>query len=269
MDKDKRQDRIDEYLLGKGSPETRREFEEETSRNEDLSRELGDTELALAAIELAEDKALKARLQGLEQRLAAQTPGSTVAPPLTAVKPKPKGKVVDIRSRHKGQFRLVAYAAALLLMLAVGWWAVSQPGVSAAQQLAMDSFKPYENIATGTVRGDNDATAEAAAFADYDAGNYAAAADKFSALSEANSYVNKFYLGQSLLAQQKFAEALIVFRPLMETPAFPLAQESAYYHALALLGTGETEEAKTALTKISNTDNHEMQAEAKALLAKL
>jgi TolA-binding protein len=271
MDKDKKQDRIDEYLLGKGSPEARREFEEETSRNEELSRALGDTELALAAIELAEDEALKMRLQGLEQRLAAATPGSTVDAPLTAAAPRPKAeaRVVEIRRRRKGQFRLLGYAAALLLMLAVGWWAINQPGGLDTQQLAMDSFTPYENIATGTVRGDNDDTAEAAAFADYDAGNYAAAAEKFSALSASNSFVNNFYLGQSLLAQQKFEEAARVFSPLMSTPAFPLAEEAAYYHALALLGTGDAAGAKTALAKISNATDHEMQAEAKALLAKL
>lgn len=269
MDKDKKQDRIDEYLLGNGSPEVRREFEEEISRNEDLSRELGNTELALAAIELAEDQALKTRLQGLEQRLAAKSPESAVDSSLTATTQKPKAKVVEIGRRRKGQFRLMAYAAALLLMLAVGWWALNQSGGFDAQQLAMDSFTPYENIATGAVRGENDDTAEAAAFADYDAGNYAAAEAKFSALAESNSYVNKFYLGQSLLAQQKYDDALAVFNPLMNTPAFPLAEESAYYHALALLGSGETAEAKTALTKISSTDNHEMQAEAKALLAKM
>jgi TolA-binding protein len=266
MDKDKRQDRIDEYLQGKGSPEVRREFEEETSRDEDLSRELGDTELAMAAIEMAEDQALKARLQVLEQRLSSETPGTTVAPPLTAkTSPKPQAKVVEMRHRRKGQFRLMAYAAALLLVLAVGWWSLAQPGGFDAQQLAMDSFTPYKNIATGTVRGEGDNTAEAAAFAAYDAGNYAAAADKLSALPASGVY--DFYIGQSLLAQQKYAEAQEKFIAIMDVPDFPLAQEADFYNALALLGHGDVTEARNALTKISSSDDHQMQAEAKALLA--
>lgn len=267
MDKEKRQDRIDDYLLGNGAPEERREFEEETTRNKDLSNELGATELAIAAIELAEDRALKARLQGLEQKLAAKTSASTVVPPLTATSSrKPEARVVDIGRRRKGRLRLLGYAAALLLMLAVGWWAFSEPGGFDAQQLAMDSFKPYENIATGTVRGDNDATAETAAFADYDAGNYAAAADKFAALPESN--VHQFYLGQSLLAQGDFEEAHLIFLKLWRSD-FALKEESYYYLGLADLGRGDIIEARNALSKIARNENHPMQAEAKALLAKM
>jgi len=235
----------------------------------ELSRELKDTELALAAIELAEDQALKARLQGLEQRLAAETPGTTVAPPLTARSSgrKPEAKVVQMRQRQKGRFRLVAYAAALLLVLAVGWWALSLPGGFDAQQLAMDSFTPYENIATGTVRGENDDTAEAAAFADYGNGNYAGAADKLSALPP--SPVNQFYLGQSLLAQQKYDEAEDVFRSLMDISDFPLAKESAFYRAVAQLGGGDINVARSSLTRIREADDHPMQQEAADILAEM
>lgn len=268
MDKDKRQDRIDDYLLGHGSPEDRREFEEETSRNEDLSRELAATELAVAAIELAEDQALKARLQGLEERLAAETQGNTPVPPLTAAARRtPKAKVVEMRHRRKGQFRLLAYAAALLLVLAVGWWALSQSVGYDARQLAMDNFTPYENIAAGTVRGDNDTTAATAAFADYDAGNYAAAAEKFSALPASN--VHQFYLGQSLLAQGEFAAAVTIFTALSTEKDFALAPESTYFAALSHLGQGQKEAARQSLESIIAIPGHPMLAEAKALLAKI
>ncbi|MEO0731892.1 MAG: hypothetical protein AAFZ52_03585, partial [Bacteroidota bacterium] len=73
MSSEKNQDRIDDFLLGRNAGDARREFEEEVSRNQDLSNELADTELALAAIELAEDRALKARLQKLEVGLAGAT----------------------------------------------------------------------------------------------------------------------------------------------------------------------------------------------------
>ncbi|TXF89400.1 hypothetical protein FUA23_10565 [Neolewinella aurantiaca] len=264
MDKDKLQDRIDGYLSGKGSPEARREFEEEISRDEDLSRELDDTKLAVAALELAEDRALKSRLQDLEARLAHEGAPNTEVSGVST--PKPEAKVIGM-NRRKGWLRLVAYAAALLLLLAAGWWAIAQPAGFDAQQLAMDSFTPYQNIVTGTVRGDNDSSAEAAAFAEYDAGNYVAAAEQLSALPASAKY--DFYLGQSLLAQQKYAEAQAVFSSVMGDPDFPLAQEAAYYNALARLGTGAADEARNALVEISDTDGHPMQDEAKALLTKM
>ena len=260
MDKDKRQDRIDDYLLEKAGREERLEFEEEITRDEALSAELGATELAIAAIELAEDEALKARLQGLEKKLRAETPSAASAAPREA-------KVVRIPRRRSGTSRLLAYAAALLLVLAVGWWALSASGETDYRQLATSSFTPYENIATGTVRGDDGASAEAAAFADYDAGRYAAAAARFSALPPTAAH--RFYLGQSLLAEEKFAEATTIFSSLAAAKDFALAPESAYFAALGNLGQGKLAEAEKALRAIVQTANHPLRAEAEALLGRI
>jgi len=276
MDKDKRQDRIDDHLLGRDSREDRLELEEELARNADLRTELADTELAMAAIELGEDRALKARLQALESKLADTTPGTTAAPRVEAKvanladrRRRTETRVVDMRRRRKGNLNLLGYAAALLLALAAGWWAFSAGGEINPGQLAMESFEPYDNIATGTVRGNDEQTLEAAAFADYDAGNYEAAAAKFKELPESGSNVNRFYLGQSLLAQRQYEEALTVFRPLMEASGFPLAKESAFYHAVAQLGSGDINVARSSLTRISESASHPLRAEAKALLAKM
>jgi hypothetical protein len=263
MNKDNRQDRIDDYLLGRAGREECLEFEEEVTRNAELSNELADTELAMAAIELAEDRAMKARLQKLERTLSAT---STDTAPVSAA-PEKGAKVVKMKSRRGGSMNLFAYAAALLLALAVGWWALNTSSGFEPELLAMESFEPYQNITTGTVRGENGLAAEAAAFADYDAGDFAAAETKLSALPKSN--VNQFYLGQSLLAQEKFEEASAVFAPLSKIDTFPLAKEANYYNALAFLGAGTVADAKTALTLMAQDAEHPMQAKAKELLAKM
>lgn len=262
MNKDNRQNRIDNYLLGRAGQEERLEFEEEVTRNEELSNDLADTELAMAAIELAEDRALKARLQKLERTLSATSTDATPGAISTE-----EAKVVKMSPNRSGRMKLFAYAAALLLVLAVGWWALQTSGGFEPELLAMESFEPYQNIATGTVRGGNDEAAMAAAFADYDAGNFAGAEAKLSALPESD--VNQFYLGQSLLAQEKFQEAAAIFTPLSELTQFPLAKEANYYNALATLGQANVSDAKQALTQIAQDAEHPMQEEAKKLLAKL
>jgi TolA-binding protein len=263
MNKDNRQNRIDDYLLGRAGHEERLEFEEEVTRNAELSNGMAETELAMAAIELAEDRALKARLQKLESNLSASAPDITTV----SATPEKKAKVVTMKSRRNGSMKLLAYAAALLLVLAVGWWAMNNAGGFDAELLAMESFEPYQNITTGIVRGETDKTAEAAAFADYDAGNFAAAEVKLAALTTTN--VNKFYLGQALLAQEKFAEASSVFIPLTRISDFPLAKEADYYNGLAFLGQHKVSEARNVLSKIARDTTHPMQQQAEKLLARM
>jgi TolA-binding protein len=263
MNKENRHNRIDDYLLGRAGREERLEFEEEVTRDAELSNELANTELAMAAIELAEDRALKARLQKLESTLSANT--IDTAPGTVA--PEKEAKVLTMQPRRKGWMKLLAYAAALLLVLAVGWWALQTSGGFEPELLAMESFEPYQNITTGTVRGDNGLAAEAAAFADYDAGDFAAAEAKLSALPKSD--VNQFYLGQSLLAQEKFKEASSIFIFLSQLDTFPLAKEANYYNTLAFLGEGKVSDARDALTQIARDTEHPMQQQAEKLLEKL
>ncbi len=262
MNKETQQERIDRYLLGRAESAERLEMEEEVTRNAELSEQLADTELAIVAIELAEDRALKARLQGLEAKLAASAP-ATLNEDNTAA----AAKVVTMPPRTKSRRNLLAIAATLLLLLAVGWWALQPQGVGDPGQLAMASFEPYDNIAYQIERGSTDATPEEAAFIAYEARDYFGAATAFAKLPA--TAVNKFYLGQSELAQGNFAAAAAQFQDLYNADAFNLAQESAYFLALANLGKGEITEARQALELIAGEAGHPMQKEAKVLLEKM
>ncbi len=262
MNKETQQERIDRYLLGRAEREERLELEEEVTRNAALSEQLAETELALAAIELAEDRALKARLQGLEAKLVA-TGTATADTPATA----PAPKVVRMKPRAKSRRNLFAIAATLLLLLAVGWWALQPKGMGDPGQLAMASFEPYDNIAYQIERGGTEVEPAAAAFIAYEEKDYATAATAFAALPA--TAVNKFYLGQSELAQGNFAAAAAQFRDLHNADEFNLAQESAYFLALAHLGEGKIEAARKALEVIAGEDGHPMQDKAQTLLTKL
>ena len=264
---DPQQDRVDDYLLGRLGADAAREFDEEVSRNPDLSKALGDTETARAALELAEDRALKARLQALEQRLSAQP--SPEQQPDAAERPQPK--VVQLPARRPGVRRWLTYAAALLLLLAAGWW-VTQAGSPDYRQLAMEHFEPFDNLTGGTVRGEDGPSAAAAtAYAAYDAGDYAEAARLIGALPASD--VNAFYLGQSQLALGDFAAAGGLFRTLSQRADFALAPEAAYYAALSELALTDedngTEGPVFTLRAIAADLDHPMRAEAQALLRRL
>ena len=263
MSKDDRQIRIDDYLLGRTDANGRKELEEEISRNAELSEQLADTENAMAAIELAEDQALKARLQQLEANLREKDSGAS------NVAPQPEGttdeaKVVSLKPRKSRSF-LYGIAAAVLLLLAAGWFILQPGGYESPAALAMATYEPYENITNGTVRG-NDADPAAKAFTAYDEGRFTEAAKAFAELPA--TAVNKFYLAQSLLASEQFTEAAAQFTDLTKAD-FGLQQESEYFLALARLGEGKTEQARQLLEEINQANSHPFNAKAEALLREI
>lgn len=263
MSKDDRQKRIDRYLNNRLESNERAEFEEEVSRNAALSGQLADTEMAVAAIEMAEDQSLKVRLQKLDAAtFSGDQVGGSPAEPVTGN--DAQTKVVSLKARRAPRL-LLGIAAAILLLLAAGWFLLQPDGFASPAALAMATHKPYENITNGTVRGDNTDPA-ASAFRAYDAGDYASAAGAFADLPP--TAVHKFYLGQSLLATGKFADAAAQFTDLTKAD-FGLQQEAEYFLALARLGAGDTTRATELLTTIAAADNHPMQEKADRLLAQI
>lgn len=256
------QERIDDYLLGKGSAEQRRELEEEISRNPELSAQLAETELALAAIEVHEDAALKARLQQLEKKIT----NLAEAPELGTEAPAANAKVVKMKAVSRSRRTWMAYAASLLLLIAAGWWLIQMNNSATPEQMAMANFEPYRNIAYTFERGSNDETLEADAYRAYEAGEFAAAAKTLQELPP--SAAHSFYLGQSLLAQGKYAEAAPIFSEISKS-TFGLNKESEYFLALAKVGMGQLEAARADLEKIIAVADHPSLTEAKALLSDL
>ena len=232
------QDRIDAYLTGR-LPDPAA-FERELAADPALRAETEATRRALDAIDLGGDDQLKERLRGLEARRG----GARVRRP-----------------------RWLTYAAAAALLLFVAGYFFLRPGRDNAQVLALDTVTPYENIAYSVTKG---AAAEprGEAYAAYESGDYAGAARAFTALP-AEDPVDRFYLGQSLLATGDYTAAADLFAELTLVAGFRLAPEAEYYQAAAELGTGRLVDARALLSRIADTPGHPMQAEAADLLTKL
>lgn len=265
MTNEDKQSRIDDYLLGRTTGDAWRAFAEEVARNAGLSEQLADTQLAMDAVELAEDTALKARLRQLEARYQRTTAAPT-APESTAVirkMPVPGTEKAGVRPLRNPS-RLYGLAAAVLLLLLAGWFVLPPRGYDSPAALAMAAFEPYTNLTPGGVRGGPQDLQ--AAYAAYNAEDYTTAATLLQDLPP--TAANRFYRGQSLLATKDFAGAAREFENVRMAD-FGLTQEAEYYLALARLGEAKTATARMIIGEISTQTSHPMYERAKGLLAEI
>ncbi|MCP9237038.1 tol-pal system YbgF family protein [Lewinella sp. JB7] len=252
MNTEDQPDRIGDYL--RGDLADREAFERELSANPQLKIEMETTRQALDAITLREEQVLKDRLRNLEAGMATTAR-------------QPDAKVIPIgRKRSGGWF---AYAAAAALVVFVAGYFLLRPAPATPEQLALSEFEPFTNIAYTVTKGANDGDdGRAAAYAAYETGDYATAEGAFAALGP-DDPVDRFYFGQTLLAQEKYASARDLYRELATQTDFNLTQESAYYLALANLGLGQADEAREEIRRIADNADHPMSREARQLLEKL
>ena len=181
-----RQEQIDQYLLGQSDPAERSAFEQRLERDPLLRQQLEDTESAMAAIELFEDDALKNRLRQLDAQFQGNARPLTTAeePPDATAPSATEAKVVTMRPLKRSRRTLLAYAATLILLLGAVYWLIQPGDPLSPQQLALNTFEPYDNIAYTFQRGEADETAEAAAFRAYEAGDFDKAAYTFLRLEQ-------------------------------------------------------------------------------------
>ena len=254
MNPEDQQDRIDDYLSGRLADAE--SFERELAANPQLQSDMEATRMALDAIHLSETDRLKDRLRGLEAGLqTGQAPA--------------QAKVVSInRNRNRSW---MGYAAAASVLLLVAAFFVLRPGTPDNAALAMANFEPYANLAMPITKGGSSQADRAAAYIAYERGDFPAAETAFRAYDSApaEEAADRFYLAQTLLAQEKFSEASPIFTELAANRDFQLRQESEYYGALSQLGLGERDRARIALERISADANHEMYTEAVRLLDEL
>ncbi len=251
MNTENQQDRIDDYLRGRASDPAA--FERELQENPQLTEDMNATRLALDALHVAEDAHLKDRLRRLEVGLATA--------------PAPSARVVPLHPRPRRQW--LNYAAAAALLLFVAGYFMLRPVPTDNALAALDGVEPFPNLSyVITKGGSGTAPNRAAAYTAYESGNYPEAEAAFYALGDEDP-VDRFYLAQSLLAQDKYGPARDLFRELATATDFNLTQESAYYEAVAQLGLGDRAGATGTLAGIAAQNDHPMQAEAATLLAEL
>ncbi len=174
--------------------------------------------------------------------------------------------------------RLYAAAAAILLLVAAGsWWITQQPTFDAEVTFA-EAFTPYANELSGRTMGGGDTTAAlggplAAALLAYDRRDYPAAAAAFEAhftapptsLAPATAPQIQLYYGISQLGANQATAAIPVLGALRNDPNY--GQPATWYHALALLRSGQTAAARTSLQDIMNDNSSPFRDRAKDLFA--
>ncbi|PPK84783.1 hypothetical protein CLV84_3947 [Neolewinella xylanilytica] len=251
MNPEDQQDRIDAYLSGQLTDPER--FEREMRTDPQLQSEMEATRMALDAIHISETNRLKRRLQKLEnEAVNRQEP--------------PQAKVVSInRKRNRSRY---SYAAAATVLIVVAAYFLLRPAAQNDAVLAMAAFEPYDNIAFTITKGATAGEDRATAYIAYERAAFDEAEAAFRSLSSPSA-PDRFYLAQSLLAQQKFAEAAPLFEELAGLDDFNLSQESEYYAALSRLGLGQRERAEATLQRITTDANHSSYAEAVDLLEEL
>jgi TolA-binding protein len=255
MDTEDQQNRIDDYLRGRSADAEA--FERELANDPQLAQEMEATRLALNAIELREEQQLKDRLRLIEARMKGK-PAAT-APPEEA-------KVVQLprRSRKPTGRRWFSYAAAAALLLFLAGYFFLRPAATPTQ-LALAEVEAFENIAYTTTRGEPGEGTRARAYAAYDRGDYAAARAAFRELGTEDP-VDAFYYGQTLLEEEAYGDARDLFDRLATTADFQLAEEAAYYAAVARLGVNDLGGATERLQIIAGQAGHASRDQARELL---
>lgn len=252
-----RQEQIDKKLLGLANQEA------EWQNDPDWDEQLADTQLAIDAIEVAEDERLKERLQQLESRLASQPTSQMKVVRDNEIEADRPASVFDRR-------KWLSLAASLLFILALGYYFLLGGGAAAdPAALYAANFEPYRNIAVDLTRSDDLPTIEQAAFTAYEKADYEEAI-RLLTQSSLPGQVKDFYLAQSQLALGNYTAAISYLEPLTNTQSdFALKEQSAWYLALAQVANGQIELGKPLLERISTQSEHPYQAQAQEILKDL
>lgn len=252
--KHERRDRelIDRHLSGQLNREEAAEFDRRRT-DPVFAGLVEETEIAVAAVRYDGDRQLKAMLQAEEERLR-----------------QPQAPQGVVRTLPSARRRWLGLAATILLLLALGlWWTYTGPAAAPPNYLA-DYFEPFPNRAVNITKSANEASRRERAYAAYQIGDYATVIAELSVvLQDSSVAVDQFYLANALLATGQAARALPLFERLADDPRFPLAPQSRWYQALALLELGRTDEARELLRKISADTRAFQRERAEELLRKI
>lgn len=257
---DELQDIIDHYLLGRLTPAEQEVLNAALANDPSLAAELALETEAVKAIDAFGDQQLKASLQQVEAQLVAT---AAAGRPLAAAPvDQPIAKTAKVIPFYRKN--VLAVAAAILLLLAAGWFILRSGGSEFNAPAAYAAnFEPYRNIAVQLTRGAETPTPEELAYTAYENGKWAAAEQLIDELPA--SEVNSFYLAQTYLKQGKFSEAVALLEILRKNDGFALHYATEWYLAMAYLGQGETTKALPLLKQISTTQGHPFAQQAEKL----
>ncbi|WP_192350415.1 hypothetical protein [Algoriphagus sp. Y33] len=178
-----------------------------------------------------------------------------------------KARFDTIDATPSPSYRWWYAAAAVLALMAMGWWISSQIPQQ-PKDLYYAYFEPYPNTVEPLVRSDaGQKGLSVQAFHLYEEGEYAKAGAAFGRLyQESNKEQDLFYQAISLMAAGKTTEAL----PLLERQEWTASyfEASQWYLALAYLKEEQLSQAKTHLKKVRDAKGF-LSSQATKLLKEL
>lgn len=164
---------------------------------------------------------------------------------------------------HRHWYYLAAACVAMVALLVWAPWKTQDP-----RTLYAEYFEPHANIFEPTVRSAPGTGARAQAFQAYEQGNYARAAELFTALlQDGNDAGMLMLLGNANLMLGETAKAKENFTKLIDE-SDDLDIAGKWYLSLSYLRDGETDAAATLLREIESSPSPYAQ-KARALLKQL
>ena len=172
----------------------------------------------------------------------------------------------EAMSGIRRRLRPLSWAATILLATLALWffWPMTAPN---GANLFAEFFEPLPNALSPTIRGQEDRVPLDQALMLYDGGNYAEAVKQFNTIPESElPSGGLMYRGISYLGAQDWDNAIADLEQA-KTGTYRLSAE--WYHALALLGKGDLDEAIQLLETINIQETHPYREQAEELLEKL
>jgi len=180
------------------------------------------------AIKNKENQDLKAKLISFEKDFERENPKSTA----------------------KKQFRYLAIAASITLLIAIAWMGYQDASSNTYEDLYASNFQEYPNTVFTITRSGSDESIERDAFVAYESGEYDNAIAKFNQIPEGvrQPYVD-FYLAQSYLNAGEYDSAKEYFTKMIAEGETFVA-ESHWYLAMVAIKQEDKSTAATELQKL-------------------
>lgn len=272
-DQDTYYETIHRYLKGELGEQERIAFEKRMDEDEQLRQDVSLERKLLRAVELAGDQNLKRQITAVHEKLTdegffEQKP-QTQPPSLSnTIKPK---NVIPMK-------RILAIAAAVLLLTATAWWLWFSPEAISPDEAYAKYYKP-ERTHLKAILADlesfgmvADTTAEDSlreALLLYDNFDYDAAIEALDnyLLNHPDDDTARLYLGLSHLNQSRYTLAAKILSPLSIKEDFSLKNEAKWYLGLCYLKFDKkTKEAIQLFEILAVSSEFERREEAKGML---
>jgi len=232
---------IEAYYEGRLSAEEKVEFELRLVYDAGLAEELRIYKKLRSGFNMIKAERIRKRLQILDDELD-------------------KG---GAENNNRKLFYLLAGLAASLAIAIFAYRQIPETGDFHADMIPIEAGLPVLMGANSHLEFNN-------AMTNFKAGEFGSSSKGFSkALAEfPDNDTCLFYLGASLLNDGRYAEAVTVLRKLHSNPKSTYYPKGEFYLALAYWASGNQQEARSVLEKISQKNDHPFSRESRNLLKK-